>query len=148
MSKGFGKPKIVPEPQQIYVAELKKTFATDGSEWLIGTATIRISKKLADPARVECKSRVWNCFAEAIAYHLLFSQEVCDRKVNTVFVLRPTKANPFPPPVARVSYIPWHEKHSSSGDPVECDDQTLNVIEAAAKVCQVELNWLDVPKAC
>lgn len=146
-TKGFAKPKA--ELYQTYTADLKKTFATDGSEWLVGTATIKIPKRLSDPNKEETKSEVWDCFAEAIAYHLLFLPESANRKVNTVFVFRPTKANPFPEPTTRISYLPWQEKYSQSAEkPTEWEERgrSLKVVEAAAKTCQIDIEWLDNPK--
>lgn len=146
MIKGFA-PQQKSQPvqrnyYQRYTAELKRRYITDNSELLFATAEILISKRLHDPIAFTQKRKVWDCFAIACAYHLLFLEESQSRGVNQVFIFD----NRFRL-IERVETNPWKEIHTESGEVKEIKDTDWQVIDLAAKECQFNIEWLKQPQS-
>lgn len=127
---------------QRYTAELKRRYLTDNSELLFGTAEILIPKRLHDPIAFTRKRQVWDSFAIAAAYHLLFLQESQVKGVNQVFVFD----NRFRL-IERVETNPWQETYTESGEMKEVKDKEWEIIELAAQQCQFSVEWLDLPQS-
>lgn len=145
LSKGFALSSPSPQPSrkthQYYFAELKRRYLTDESELLIGTVEILVPKSLTDPTRKASNREVWDCFAKAIAYHLLLTDESQSRQINQIFVFD----NRFRL-VHRVETNPWVEGDIRAETEEEVKDADWDLIELAAQRCQVEVKWLEVPQ--
>lgn len=144
MTKGFAPPKPQSSQRnyfQRYIAELKRRYITDNSELLFGTTEILVPKRLHDPLSLNRKRSVWDCFATAAAYRLLFLEEAQARGVNQVFVFD----NQFRL-IERVETNPWQESQSESGGMKEIKDADWILIELAAAECQLKVEWLEVPQ--
>lgn len=144
MIKGFAPQKSQPTQRnyyQRYTAELKRRYITDNSELLHGTAEVLIPKRLYDPIAFTQKRKVWDCFAIAAAYHLLFLEESQERGINQVFVFD----NQFRL-IERVETNPWKERHTESGEAQEIKSADWEIVKLAAKKCQFEVNWLKLPQ--
>lgn len=143
MTKGFAPPKPqVNEQYQCYTAELKKRFLTDDSELLLGTALVKVPKRLSDPTAQAYKRQVWDAFAKAVAYHMMFLEESQQRGVNQIFTF--TNKGWL---LDRVELNPWAETNSESGEVEEMADSDFNLIQMAVSHCQFSIEWLELPKA-
>lgn len=127
---------------QRYTAELKRRYVTDNSELLFATAEILIPKRLHDPIALARKRTVWDNFAIACAYHLLFLEKSQSRGVNQIFVFD----NRFRL-IERVETNPWQETHTESGEMKEIKDTDWQAVELAAKECQFNIEWLQLPQS-
>jgi len=146
MNKGFAPPKkqlIQRDCYQPYTAELKRRYLTDNSELLCGTAEILIPKRLYDPIGKCSKREVWDCFATAIAYHLLHCSESQKHGVNQVFIFDNRIRL-----IERVEANSWTEENSESGEAKEIENSNWELIQSAATQCQLNINWLRVPQIC
>lgn len=144
-SKGFATPTRSLPPSRLthqkYVAELKRRYLTDESELLIGTVEFFVPKSLVDPTGRTPNRQVWDCFAQAITYHLLLSEEAQSRHVNQVFVFD----NRFRI-VHRIETNPWVETESKANQGEEVKDADWELIKLATERCEFNIKWLEVPQ--
>lgn len=138
---GFGA-KTQPRPEyQNYNVELKRRYLTDNSEVLLGTATIRVPKDLADPTGLTATKReCWDAFAQACCYCLICSQVGAEKGLNQVFLFD-NKWNLL----ERLETNTWNEGGESPAYQEPMSDSNASIAWRAFQRCQVEVKWFDVP---